>query len=80
MKPVTIDGETYRVRRGKLVLIPSEWVGRVYPQPGNYSGDLKYADAHPRPSKFIHKLRKSVKLQCWKSRKGRPLPEPITED
>jgi len=79
MKPVTINGETYRVRRGKLVKIPSEWVGRVYPQVGNY--DLpRWEDSHPRPAWAIHKLRKSIKLQCYKSRRGRPIPEPIPED
>ncbi len=28
-KAVEIDGKTYRVRRGKLVEIPAEWVGKI---------------------------------------------------
>lgn len=28
-KAVIIDGEKYRTRRGKLVLIPKEWVGNI---------------------------------------------------
>ncbi len=28
-KPITKDGKAFRIRRGKLVEIPSEWVGKV---------------------------------------------------
>jgi hypothetical protein len=47
-KRIEKDGKHYRVRRGQLVEIPSEWVGQVtHPQTIN-----------KRPSKQIHKLRK----------------------
>ena len=33
MKRIEIDGVAYRMRRGKLVQIPAEWVGKVtHPQ------------------------------------------------
>lgn len=47
-KLVEKDGKHYRMRRGKLVEIPQEWVGQV-PHP---------ATIRKRPSKQIHKLRK----------------------
>lgn len=28
-KAVIIDGKTYRERRGKLVEVPAEWVGKI---------------------------------------------------
>lgn len=42
------DGRSYRLRRGRLVEIPPEWVGKVtHPQ-----------TRAKRPSKRIHKLRR----------------------
>lgn len=54
MKRVEKDGKFYRMRRGKLVEIPAEWVGQVvFPrtvreraskQLGKVARDAKYAD------------------------------------
>jgi len=54
MKRIEKDGKFYRMRRGKLVEIPAEWVGQVvYPrtvreraskQPGKVARESKYAD------------------------------------
>lgn len=47
------DGKHFRMRRGKLVQIPAEWVGKVCdPQ-----------TIRKRPSKTIHKLRKTQSVQ-----------------
>lgn len=44
-KRVEIDGKFYRERRGKLIEIPAEWVGKVtHPQ-----------TIRNRPSKLINK-------------------------
>jgi hypothetical protein len=51
MKRVEKDGKFYRLRRGQLVEIPSEWVGRV----------THGQTIAKRPSKQIHKLRKYAK-------------------
>lgn len=45
---IDIDGRSYRVRRGRMVEIPPEWVGNVtHPQ-----------TIAKRTSKLIHKLRR----------------------
>lgn len=54
MKRLEKDGKFYRMRRGKLVEIPAEWVGQVvYPQTvrertskrsGKAARESKYAD------------------------------------
>ncbi len=50
-KRIEKDGKFYRMRRGKLVEIPEEWVGNtVHPQ-----------TIRNRASKVIHKLRKAAK-------------------
>lgn len=57
------DGKTYRMRRGKLVEIPPEWVGStLHPQ-----------TKKKRPSKHIHKRRKAMKHgpDCVTRRGGR---------
>ncbi len=51
MKVQIIDGKYYRMRRGKLVQIPDEWVGR----------QTTSKTIRQRPSKKIHKLRKNLK-------------------
>jgi hypothetical protein len=51
MKPVLKDGKVYRMRRGKLVEIPPEWVGKV----------TSRQTINKRHSKAIHKLRKEMK-------------------
>lgn len=45
---IVIDGKSYRMRRGKLVEIPPEWVGR----------DTNRCTIRKRKSKLIHKLRR----------------------
>lgn len=55
MKRIEKDGKFYRMRRGVLVEIPEEWVGKTtYKQTVN-----------KRPSKQIHKLRKNSKSEKW---------------
>jgi hypothetical protein len=51
MKPIVVDGKPHRMRRGKLVLIPEEWVGKTV-------HDKTIAQ---RPSKAPHKRRKQLK-------------------
>lgn len=63
MKRIEKDGKFYRVRRGKLVEIPAEWVGEVaYPQTlrelsskliGKVARETKYADNHNRKDRSI---------------------------
>jgi hypothetical protein len=51
MKRIEKDGKFYRMRRGKLVEIPAEWVGEVvYPH-----------TIRERPSKLIGKVAREVK-------------------
>lgn len=47
-KLIQKDGKQYRMRRGKLVEIPEEWVGKI-----THASTIR-----KRPSKQIHKLRK----------------------
>ncbi len=52
-KPIMKDGKPHRMRRGKLVEIPPEWVGKV----------TSRQTINQRPSKGLHKhskLDKSV--------------------
>jgi hypothetical protein len=54
MKRIEKDGKFYRMRRGKLVEIPAEWIGEVvYPQTvreraskltGKVAREVKYAE------------------------------------
>lgn len=61
MKRIEKDGKFYRMRRGKLVEIPTEWVGEVvYPQ-----------TIQERPSKLIGKLARKVKYKVNRNRKDR---------
>jgi hypothetical protein len=60
-KPIVKDGKTYRMRRGKLVEIPPEWVGKT----------VSAATKQRRPSHHIHKLRKPVKTGQWKSHESK---------
>jgi hypothetical protein len=57
-KPIMVDGKPHRMRRGKLVEIPAEWVGKVTSQ----------QQIQSRPSKAIHKHRKMLKHGTRKSR------------
>jgi hypothetical protein len=50
-KRIQIGNQFYRMRRGKLVLIPDEWVGKITHQ----------QTKRKRPSNALHKLRKRVK-------------------
>jgi hypothetical protein len=59
-----IDGVPHRMRRGKLVPIPPEWVGQT----------VGRQTIHRRPSKQIHKLRKATKLG---TRTGEPTDEDL---
>ena len=62
-KATLIDGELYRTRRGVLVKIPDEWVGRFTTK----------ATIRHRDSKLHHKLRRHEK---WKrTRLGSSGPE-----
>jgi hypothetical protein len=63
-KRVEKDGKIYRVRRGKLVEIPPKWVG-VFASPQTIA---------KRPSKAIHKLRKTLKYGDGRCH-GRPDPQ-----
>lgn len=58
MKPIEKDGKFYRMRRGKLVEIPPEWVGKTPDQ----------RNINKRPSEQIHKLRKDTKLNTYNVR------------
>lgn len=63
MKRIERDGKFYRMRRGKLVEIPAEWVGEVtWPQtlrkrPGKLIGkvarEVKHADNHNRKDRAM---------------------------
>jgi len=63
MKRIEKDGKFYRMRRGKLVEIPAEWVGEVvYPRTlrerpskliGKVAREVKYADNHNRKDRSV---------------------------
>lgn len=61
MKRIEKDGKYYRMRRGKLVEIPEEWVGKTVTE----------QSIRKRPSKQIHKLRKDTKLNTYNVRHKR---------
>ena len=50
-KAVEIDGKLHRMRRGKLVEIPAEWVGKIPTE----------KTIRQRPSKLIGKVKREVK-------------------
>ena len=50
-KRIEIDGKFYRQRRGKLVEIPAEWVGKTPTQ----------QTINKRPSKLVGKVKRVVK-------------------
>ena len=50
MKRIEKDGKFYRMRRGVLVEIPEEWVGKT----------VDRSAINKRPSKQIHKLKKDT--------------------
>jgi hypothetical protein len=63
MKRIEKDGKFYRMRRGKLVEIPAEWVGEVaYPQA-----------IRERPSKLIGKVARETKYADNRNRKDRSM-------
>lgn len=51
MKRIDIGGKSYRMRRGKLVEIPEQWVGKVTTD----------KTIRQRPSKVHRKLRRVIK-------------------
>lgn len=59
MKRVEKDGKTFRWRRGKLVEIPEEWVGKT----------VNRKTIRQRPSKAIHKMRKDIKYDGYNARR-----------
>ena len=50
-KVIERDGKFYRIRRGKEVEIPTEWVGKT----------VSKQTINKRPSKQPHKIRKELK-------------------
>jgi hypothetical protein len=63
MKRIEKDGKFYRMRRGKLVEIPAEWVGEVaYPQA-----------IRERASKQTGKLARETKYAHNRNRKDRSI-------
>lgn len=65
-KRIEIDGKFFRKRRGKLVEIPAEWVGRV----------TSKKTIRQRPSKLIGKVKRVVKdvgeTNRYKDKKDQP--------
>ena len=58
MKRIEKDGKFYRMRRGVLVEIPKEWVGKT----------VDKSTIKKRPSKQIHKQAKDTKLGTFNVR------------
>lgn len=58
-----IDGVPHRLRRGKWVPIPKEWLGKV----------ASRQKINKRPSKQLHKHRKLAKLGDYNNRKQKAL-------
>lgn len=56
-KAIIKDGKVFRMRRGVLVEIPPQWVGK-------FPTDKTIRQ---RPSKAIHKRRKDIKIGSWHS-------------
>jgi hypothetical protein len=63
MKRIEKEGKFYRMRRGKLVKIPAEWVGEV----------VHAQTMRERRSKLIGKLAREVKYAINHNRKDRAL-------
>lgn len=61
MKRIEKDGKFYRMRRGVLVEIPEEWVGKT----------IDRSAINKRPSKQIHKQAKDAKLGTFNVRSKR---------
>jgi hypothetical protein len=61
VKPIFKDGRAYRIRRGKMVEIPREWVGKT----------VSAQTINKRPSKQLHKHRKLQKLGDFNARRER---------
>lgn len=57
-KRILIDSVYYRERRGKLVAIPPQWVGKV----------TSPETIRTRPSKLIHKHRKAARARTYRLR------------
>ena len=55
-KSIVVNGNRYRMRRGKLVKIPSQWVGRFPTE----------ATIRQRPSKTTKKRRRDEKTGNWR--------------
>lgn len=55
-KPILIEGKPHRKRRGKLVEIPAEWVGKT----------VSRQTINKRPSKGLHKHSKLDKSNLHK--------------
>lgn len=55
------DGKVYRIRRGKMVEVPPEWVGKT----------VGAQTINKRPSKQLHKHRKDTKLGTYNVRHKR---------
>lgn len=68
-KRIEIDGKFYRERRGKLVEIPAQWLGRV----------TSRETIRQRPSKLHGKLKRIVKdvggVNRYKDRRAEPLDD-----
>lgn len=66
-KRIEIDGKFYRMRRGQLVEIPLEWVGKVTTR----------ETIRQRPSKLTNKVKRIVKDVCgvnrYKDRRAEPI-------
>ncbi len=69
MKRIEKDGKFYRMRRGVLVEIPEEWVGKT-----TYGQTI-----NKRPSKQIHKRRKDTKLGAFSNDKRKEEKLEISE-
>ena len=70
MKRIEKDGKFYRMRRGQLVEIPEEWVGKT----------VAKRTINHRPSKQPHKQAKDAKLGLFNVRKKRKIErEEISE-
>lgn len=63
MKRMEKDGKFYRMRRGKLVEIPAEWVGEI----------VHAQTMRERRSKLIGKVAREVKYAVNHNRKDRSL-------
>lgn len=66
-KRIEIDGKFYRKRRGQLVEIPAEWLGKV----------TSHETIRQRPSKLTNKVKRIVKdvtgVNRYKDRREQPI-------